>query len=168
MYRKLAILLLSGDVLRGSREGGTRRMQTLAEVIELAIESLNDEIEDGLLDSPYPEDRLHEIADGAVPVYTSDVFMIAANSPEARYVDDPGLVDPERGAEHVIQVAIYEQVHAALWKRLEEAREEAEDEDLCDECGEEITDLEGESDGDERLCGNCADKRAGEVSDGAE
>ncbi len=33
-----------------------------------------------LLESTYPEDRLHEIVDGCIPVYTSDLMEMAADN----------------------------------------------------------------------------------------
>lgn len=59
---------------------------TLQDCIDNAVEELEDRIEDGLLDEPYAEDALHEIADSHVPIYTYDVFRIAAESPDARAI----------------------------------------------------------------------------------
>jgi hypothetical protein len=112
--------------------GTEEREISLRSIIADALEDFENEKADILADA-YPEDRIHEMADGAVPIYTSDVFQVAANSPEARYVDDEGLCDPSRGAEHVIQVAIYEQVSNALFEALRAAQEEAEEDDEDEE-----------------------------------
>lgn len=40
------------------------------------------EVDDIDLDEPYPEDRCHEIADGAVPVYYHGQDELAADTPE--------------------------------------------------------------------------------------
>ena len=78
---------------------------------------------------PAYDGSLHELVDGAVPIWTSELFELAAEYPDFRYVDDPGLCDPERGAEGIIAVAIYDWLSERAWDewhKIQEQREEAE------------------------------------------
>lgn len=104
---------------------------TLQGIIEDAIEEVN-EID---LDGAYPEDEIHEIADGAVPVYNSDLLELAAGN------NDLALTEPELGPAfdgtptpvNIIAANVYEAVSNACHERLRERQEEAEEAELEEE-----------------------------------
>ncbi len=105
--------------------------KTLEAIIEDAIDTLKVDYE-GYLDSDEPHDAIHEIADGAVPVYHADLLDLVANNYElATNVPELG---PAFGGEptpvNIIAANVFEAVEAALWeahREIREEREEAED-----------------------------------------
>lgn len=64
-------------------------METLESIIKDARQSLRDDYD--LADVDEPHDIIHEIADGAVPVYTSALMHLAAQN------NDLALTEPELG-----------------------------------------------------------------------
>ena len=95
------------------------------------LESVVEEVNEIDLDEAYPEDRCHEIADGAVPIYTADVYEIV---PELHgySISDPGLLPEDADIEKIAQITIYDIAsniaHQRLYERQQE-RDEEEDED---------------------------------------
>ena len=92
--------------------------ETLQGRIDMAI----DELKDYALEEPRefahdPGDRIHEIADGCVPVYHSDLLEIAADD------NDMATNEPELGPAfdgkatpvNIIAANIFEAIEAALW-----------------------------------------------------
>jgi len=63
----------------------------------------------------YWEDRLFELADGAVPVYINDMYELwmALGRPE---VDDTGLIEGVNNIDKIVAVAIYEYATQYLWE----------------------------------------------------
>ena len=107
-------------------------METLQGCIDNAIETLQEWWEDGECRHARDiEDDIFEIADGAVPVYNSDLLEVAVDSP---YV---ALSEPECGPAfdgtptpiNIIAANIYEAIIEALYveaRRLEDEADIAE------------------------------------------
>jgi len=111
----------------------TETMYKLKEEIESQVK---DEARE-LFEGAYPEDRIHEIADGSVPIYNADLADVLASDPEVAYMDDPGLAEGCDDLYRRIAISIYEKLtqHAhTYWSDLkdeiEEALEEIEDVDF--------------------------------------
>lgn len=108
------------------------------------LHSLKEEIESmvrdearELFEGQYPEDRIHEMADGTVPIYNADLADVLASDPEVAYMDDPGLAEGCDDLYRRIAISIYEKLcqHAhCYWDTLKdeitEAIEEIEDVDF--------------------------------------
>jgi hypothetical protein len=103
----------------------------MSELIADFIDTLNHDRDD-ILDSRYPEDRLHEEADSAVPIYNSTLAELLADDQSLAQVDDPGLVSEDADIWKRIQVAIYERLLQEGHEWLREAKE-ARDEDAENE-----------------------------------
>ena len=100
----------------------------LEDIIEDAIDTLKVDYE-GYLDSDEPHDAIHEIADGAVPVYTGDLMELAANNLELA-TNTPELgpaFDGEPTPVNIIAANVFEAVEAALWQAHRDIREEREE-----------------------------------------
>lgn len=99
------------------------------------LSSLKDEIESmvrdearELFEGAYPEDRIHEMADGTVPIYNADLADVLASDPDVAYMDDPGLAEGCDDLYRRIAISIYEKLcnHAhSYWSDLKEEIEEA-------------------------------------------
>ena len=107
---------------------------TLAGLIESATHDLRERFEDyrddfgPTPDAPYLADVIHEVADGATPIYVGDVAMIAADDPSL-LTDTPEEetgVTVARTAFEMLQFAIYARIEAALFEAFEEIREETD------------------------------------------
>lgn len=77
-------------------------------------------------------DRLHEIADSAVPIYNGDVFAVFADGGISYEMDDSGLIEGCTDVLHILRVRIYEELLKCLYEDLEDCVtayvEELEDE----------------------------------------
>lgn len=77
-------------------------------------------------------DRLHEIADSAVPIYNGDVFAVFADGGISYEMDDSGLIEGCTDVLHILRVRIYEELLNCLYEDLEDCVtayvEELEDE----------------------------------------
>lgn len=100
------------------------------DLIDDAVEELEEAWKDGLKDEPYPEDRCHEIADGWCPLYTHETLKYAAadcslatEEPECGPAFD-GSPTPV----NIIVANIYEKLSNALHQRLNELQESEEEE----------------------------------------
>ncbi len=90
-----------------------------------ALEELRDLLEP---DTQYPQDLIHEIADGSVPVYTHDILQYAANC------FDLSINEPELGAAfdgsptpvNIIAANIYEEIYNHLSEHIDELVKELE------------------------------------------
>ncbi len=80
-----------------------------------------------LLEEPYPEDRLSEIVDSSVPIYTSDLMDIAAND------INMATLEPELGPAfdgtptpaNIIAANIYEALQVVAYDEWQKVQEEA-------------------------------------------
>jgi hypothetical protein len=76
-----------------------------------------------------PHDVIHEIADGSIPVYTSDLLRLAAES------NDLATATPELGPAfdgeptpvNIIAANLFEAIEEALWERWGRIETETED-----------------------------------------
>lgn len=82
-------------------------------------------------------DRLHEIADSAVPIYNGDVFAVFADGGISYEMDDSGLIEGVTDVVQILRVRIYEELINCLYGDLEDCVtayvEELEDE--AETCG---------------------------------
>lgn len=65
-------------------------------------------------------DRLHEIADSAVPTYNSDVFEVFAAGGIDYEMNDSGLIEGCKDVLHILRVRIYEELVDCLYGDLED------------------------------------------------
>lgn len=80
---------------------------------------------------PYPEDRLHEIADSTTPVYNKQIMDLAASDYDLM-LTEPEIGPAFDGTPTPVNIAaanIFEKLYAAADERLRERQEEAEEED---------------------------------------
>ena len=104
-------------------------METLQSCIDNAIETLKEWWEDGECRHARDiEDDIYEIADGAVPIYNSDLLEVAADSPMV------AMAEPECGPAfdgtptpiNIIAANIYEAITEALHIAARDLEEEAD------------------------------------------
>lgn len=77
-----------------------------------------------------PHDIIHETADGAVPIYTSHILGLAADSPNLA-VQEPELGPAFDGTPtpvNIIAANIYERLQDVCWDEWERIKKETEDE----------------------------------------
>ena len=108
----------------------------LIDVIANAKEELEDEVEsqfetndDRLHFLKEPHDRIHEIADGSVPVYTSDLMEMAANDNNLA-CDEPELgpaFDGSATPVNIIAANVFEAIEDGLWEKAQELHGEVQD-----------------------------------------
>ncbi|KKL55215.1 hypothetical protein LCGC14_2257610, partial [marine sediment metagenome] len=101
---------------------------TLRDIIDIARDELREQCKDSPDFDPTDE-AIHEIANGAVPVYISDLMEMAVND------IDLAMATPELGPAfdgtptpvNIIAANVYEAVTAALyveWETIKDEREE--------------------------------------------
>lgn len=98
----------------------------MSETIESRIEMVVEQVDELDLDEAYIEDRLHEIADGTVPVYHSDILDVAS-SDYSLLTSTPEIgpaFDGEPTPVNIAAANIYERLYAAAADRLREREEE--------------------------------------------
>lgn len=84
-----------------------------------AVQEFRERIESG--ESFYggePHDAIHEVADGAVPVYTGDLMELAAQD-IALATDEPEIGPAFDGSPtpvNIVAANVYERITAALWE----------------------------------------------------
>lgn len=82
-------------------------------------------------------DRLHEIADSAVPIYNGDVFAVFADGGISYEMDDSGLIEGVTDVVKILRVRIYEELSSCLYCHvggmIAEYAKELEDE--AETCG---------------------------------
>lgn len=94
-------------------------------------QNIRDEVRDyadELFDSAYPEDRLHEMADGSVPVYYSTLLELAADSNHLA-TDEPDMGPAFDGSPtpvNIIAANVYEYLLAAAYEEWRDVQEERE------------------------------------------
>ena len=99
------------------------------------IESACDDLRDWAMENPdeierdQPHDQIHEIADGACPIYTSDIIA-AAQADSDLILNEPELgpaFDGKPTPVNIIAANIYEKITAALWDAWGEIKDEFEE-----------------------------------------
>ena len=94
-------------------------MTTLHELRQNARDSLDEAVEYGIDEIG---DTIHELADGLVPVYTSDLLSLAADN-LALATDEPELgpaFDGSPTPTNIIAANVYEWLTAELWEYARE------------------------------------------------
>lgn len=104
---------------------------TLHSLIMDLDDEIKNELED-LLDSSSPEDRLHEMADGAVPIYYTDLASCLLNDLSLAYVEDDGLLPKTPDVWKILSISIYERLLANAHTEFEKLKTEYEE--LVEEC----------------------------------
>jgi len=107
---------------------------TLGQIVQDAITELR-EWHDENSSADEPHDRIFEIADGSVPVYTHDLLRLAADNCHLA-TDEPEL-GPANGSNfdgthspvNIIAANVYEHIEAALWTAWQEMLDEEEADD---------------------------------------
>ena len=109
-------------------------MDELYKMKKDALEELKESLRD------YPDqddnDRIFEIADSSVPIYTGDILQLAADNINL------AIVEPEIGPAfdgtptpvNIIAANIYEEILQELWSELDNIKEEITEE--CESCGD--------------------------------
>lgn len=124
---------MSNDILRDAI-----RMAKEGLVEHMAYEEMDREERKAFLEEPH--DTIHELADGAVPVYYSELLE-AASQYNGLATDVPELgpaFDGEATPVNIIGANFYEAVEAALFEEATRLKEEIEDdEDNGEEDGKE-------------------------------
>ncbi len=96
-------------------------------------QSVRDEIRDeadALMDDAYPEDRLTEMVDSWVPVYSSELLDLAADNNELA-INEPEILAFDGAATPINAIAgnVYEGLMAvayAEWDAIQDEREDAD------------------------------------------
>ena len=81
-----------------------------------------------LLESPYPEDTIHEIADSWVPIYNADLAELLAENPGLAYPEDDVFGGETPDVFRLLMWTVYEQLSQAAheeWRTIEEEVNEA-------------------------------------------
>jgi len=138
-------------------------MTTLNELIEMGKE----ELKEGLPDCYDEGDFIFEIADGLVPVYTSDLLELAMENLEiATCEPEIFAFDGTRSPINGIAGNVYQFITEELYGALEDIKAEIEEESyiLCEHCDEEFhkDDLFKDTAGgiDYYYCEDCKDKES--------
>ena len=88
--------------------------KTLPELTKAMTEELEDNKRE-IMESQYPEDLIHEIVDGWIPIYYGELAEMLYNDHTLSSVEDEGLIGQQRIGEgfnvwNIISVAIYERL----------------------------------------------------------
>ena len=103
---------------------------TLAGIIEGAIETFREGYDPADFAQGEPHDAIHEVADGAVPVYNYDLLQLAADLSNGIALTEPEIGPAFDGTPtpiNIIAANVYEAVEAALWEEWRRAQKERED-----------------------------------------
>ena len=76
-----------------------------------------------ILECEHPSDRIHEIADNAVPIYNYDLAQALASDFSLAYPEDEGCVEGVTDVFKIISWCIYERLTAAAYWKFEELKQ---------------------------------------------
>ena len=93
------------------------------ELIGNLREALDEEKNEILLDGDYDGDRIHEIVDGLVPIYYSDLAQLLAQDTSLGFVDEVDLVADKSNVWDMLSVSVYCRLHEAAYTWLSEVQE---------------------------------------------
>ena len=93
------------------------------ELINNLREALDEERDAILLDGDYDGDRIHEIVDGLVPIYYSELAQLLAQDTSLGFVDEVDLVVDKSNVWDVLSASVYCRLHAAAYTGLSEVQE---------------------------------------------
>lgn len=111
-----------------------RNANAYYELLAATVELFNERIQyDELTEDGDWSDALHEVVDGQVPHYYSEIFTVMAADGIDYQFDDSGLIPDTKDVSHICQARIYEALYndvsndsGIIWW------EEPEDEEDCD------------------------------------
>lgn len=95
--------------------------KTLPELIKAMTEELEDNKRE-IMESQYPEDLIHEIADGWVPIYYGELAEMLYNDHTLSDVDDKGLIDTSYGK--IDEFNVWTLISLAIYERLSDSANE--------------------------------------------
>ena len=102
-------------------------MLTLHQLIKNMLEHLETDKAE-ILESDYPEGMLHEIVDGWIPVYYSQLSELLASKPSlGDGPSDYGLVKENPTVWDILTAAVYEALLEEAQEWLSQAQEEVEE-----------------------------------------
>ena len=93
------------------------------ELINNLREALDEERDAILLDGDYDGDRIHEIVDGLVPIYYSELAQLLAQDTSLGFVDEVDLVADKSNVWDMLSVSVYCRLHEAAYTWLSEVQE---------------------------------------------
>jgi hypothetical protein len=93
------------------------------ELIDNLREALDEEKNEILTDGDYDSDRIHEIVDGLVPIYYSELAQLLAQDTSLGFVDEVDLVADKSNVWDMLSVSVYCRLHAAAYAWLSEVQE---------------------------------------------
>ncbi len=103
---------------------------TLHDLLRMVRDEVKEAVEDyNLLEEVHGEDRLHEIADGCVPVYNYELLQVAASDCNLA-VDEPDCgpaFDGTPTPANIIAANIYERLLQTAYEAFQELKEAAEE-----------------------------------------
>jgi hypothetical protein len=105
------------------------------------ISDARKELRDWLVENPRARDAddfMHEIADQAVPVYTSDILEYAMDDLYLATEQPEIGVSPDATPISMISLNIYDKIYNELCQELREFQEELADAVDCAQCGEPV------------------------------
>ena len=102
-------------------------MQTVHQLIKNMLEHLETDKAE-ILESHYPEDTLHEIVDGWIPVYHSQLSELLASKPSlGNGPSDYGLVKENPTVWDILTAAVYEMLSEEAQEWFSQAQENVEE-----------------------------------------
>lgn len=115
--------------------------QSLSDLLDDARKELREYWEENPKETE-PHDRIHEIADGSVPVYTYDILQLAADNIDLA-TNEPELGPAFDGSPtpvNIIAANIFERIEEACWDEWRRLEAEAEDAPDCAICYDKVYD----------------------------
>ena len=112
-----------------------RNANAYYELLAATVELFNERIQyDEIAEGDDYSDALHEVVDGQVPHYYSDIFTVMAADGIYHEFDDSGLMPDTKDVTRILQARIYEALYNDVsnsshvaWFEAEEEREEDEE-----------------------------------------
>lgn len=111
-----------------------RNANAYYDLLAATVELFNERIQyDQIAEGDDYSDALHEVVDGQVPHYYSDIFTVMAADGIDHEFEDSGLMPDTKDVTHILQARIYEALYndvsdspEVVWFEAEESYEEAE------------------------------------------
>lgn len=112
-----------------------RNANAYYDLVKGAVEAFNERIQyDQLTEGSDYHDALHEVVDGQVPHYYSEIFTVMAADGISHEFEDSGLTPDTKDVTVILQARIYEALYndvindtGIVWYEEEEQEEEEEE-----------------------------------------
>ena len=89
-----------------------RNANAYYELLAATVEMFNERIQyDEITEGADYSDALHEVVDGSVPHYYSDIFTVMAADGIEHVFEDSGLMPETKDVTHILQARIYEALY---------------------------------------------------------